>query len=182
MHELGAWWGLSLISGHLWGYRGSVKYMPIDLTYSYLINPHGKRYHIRYTPEMTALALMDQQNLTATSSTSPLKLRQRVYGSGLSPIGLRSNFYTHSRIQPYFDLNGGFIYFADRVLSPQGSQWMYTASFGFGLEIFRKPRQSVSIGYRYTHLSNADISQHNPGTDANTFYVKISRYRSKGYR
>src|ERR1039457_3992053 len=29
-HELGAWWGLSLISGHIWGYAGDVKYMPID--------------------------------------------------------------------------------------------------------------------------------------------------------
>jgi hypothetical protein len=70
----------------------------------------------------------------------------------------------------------------DRVLSPEGSQFMYTIDFGGGLQIFRKQRQSVSIGYRYQHLSNANISHHNPGTDTNVFYVAVSRFRTKGYR
>ena len=78
--------------------------------------------------------------------------------------------------------DGGFIYFMDRVLSPQGSQFMYTVDFGTGINIFRKERQAVSIGYRYQHLSNGNISQHNPGMDANTFYVSVSRFRTKGYR
>jgi hypothetical protein len=69
------------------------------------------------------------------------------------------------------------------VLSPQGSQFMYTIDFGGGLTIFRnKQRQSVSIGYRYQHLSNANISLHNPGTDTNVFYLAVSRFRTKGYR
>jgi hypothetical protein len=36
-------------------------------------------------------------------------------------------------------------------------------NFGTGINIFRKARQAVTIGYRYQHLSNANISQHNPG-------------------
>jgi hypothetical protein len=59
---------------------------------------------------------------------------------------------------------------------------MYTIDFGGGLTFFRKRRQTVSIGYRYQHLSNANISLHNPGADANTFYVAVSRFRSRGYR
>ena len=59
---------------------------------------------------------------------------------------------------------------------------MYSIDFGTELTIFRKPRQSVTIGYRYQHLSNANISLHNPGADASTFFVAISRFRSKGYR
>ena len=73
-------------------------------------------------------------------------------------------------------------YYASPVLSAQGSRWMYTGDFGFGLEFFRKPRQSFSIGYRYTHLGSAGTGAQNPGTDANVFYLKISRYKSKGYR
>jgi hypothetical protein len=52
--------------------------------------------------------------------------------------------------------------------------------FEAGINIFRKERQAVTIGYRYQHLSNANISQHNPGMDANTFYVSVSRFRTKG--
>ncbi len=44
---------------------------------------------------------------------------------------------------------------------------MYTVDFGAGVNIFRKERQVVTIGYRYQHLANADISPRNPGTDAN---------------
>jgi hypothetical protein len=177
-HEFGAWWGLSLVSGPIWGYDKDVKYMPVDLTYSYRFLS-GTKWNFRYAPEMTALAMLDEPNPAATDR---LNQRKRTYGSGVSPVGLRASFLPESRVQPFFSTDGGFIYFVDRVLSPQGSQFMYTIDFGGGIQIFRKARQALSIGYRYQHLSNANISLHNPGTDANTFYVAVSRFRTKHYR
>jgi hypothetical protein len=182
VHEFGAWWGLSLISGHIWGYAKDIKYMPIDVNYSYLVNPRSTKWNFRYAPELTALAMMDQPTPGATSKTNKEDLRERFYGSGVSPVGFRASFFPASRVQPYVSGDGGFIYFGDRVLSPQGSQYMYTVDYGAGLTFYRKQRESFSIGYRYQHLSNANISLHNPGTDANTFYVAVSRYRTKGYR
>ena len=184
VHEFGAWWGLSLISGHIWGYAGDVKYMPIDVRYTYLISPH-RLWTLRYAPEVTALAMLDQPVPGAKPTTvQPYaqQLRERVYGSGASPVGFESDFWPAKRVQPFFSTNGGFIYFVDRVLSPQGSRWMYTIDFGTGIHIFRKARQDWTLGYRYQHLSNANISEHNPGTDANTFYIAVSRFRTKGMR
>jgi hypothetical protein len=178
VHEFGAWWGLSLISGHVWGYAKDVKYMPIDVRYSYELE-HWDHWTMRYSPEITALALIDEP---VPNQTDPALQRKRTYGSGLSPVGFQSDFFPSKRVQPFLSTDGGFIYFTDRVLSPQGSQFMYTVDFGTGINIFRKERQAVSIGYRYQHLSNANISQHNPGMDANTFYVSVSRFRTKGYR
>jgi hypothetical protein len=179
VHEFGAWWGLSLISGHVWGFAPDVKYMPIDVSYSYLFNPESHRWAVRYAPEITALAMLDEKSFKATNRFNQ---RQRAYGSGVSPVGFRVNFVPDGRVQPYVSGDGGFIYFDQRVLSPQGSQFMYTIDFGAGIQFFRKKRQSWSLGYRYQHLSNANISHHNPGTDANTFYVAVSRFRIKGYR
>jgi hypothetical protein len=178
VHEFGAWWGLSLISGHVWGYAKDVKYMPIDVRYSYELE-HWNHWTMRYSPEITALAMLDEP---VPNQTNPELLRKRTYGSGVSPVGFQSDFFPSKRVQPFLSTDGGFIYFMDRVLSPQGSQFMYTVDFGTGINIFRKERQAVSIGYRYQHLSNANISQHNPGMDANTFYVSVSRFRTKGYR
>ncbi len=178
VHEFGAWWGLSLMSGHIWGYAKDVKYMPVDVNYSYLLYP-GTRWNFRYAPELTALAMLDEPQ---SGQTLPWLQRKRTYGSGLSPVGFRASFYPQSRVQPFLSTDEGFIYFVDRVLSPQGSQFMYTIDFGGGLQIFRKQRQAVTIGYRYQHLSNANISLHNPGTDTNVFYLAVSRFRSKGYR
>ncbi len=179
VHEFGAWWGLSLMSGHVWGSAGDVKYMPIDVRYSYEFTRHD-HWTMRYSPEVTALAMLDEP--IADPTNNPMEERKRTYGSGLSPVGFQSDFFPSHRVQPFFSTNGGFIYFMDKVLSPQGSQFMYTVDFGTGINIFRTQRQAVTIGYRYQHLSNADISHHNPGTDANTFYVSVSRFRTKGYR
>ena len=149
--------------------------MPIDVRYSYRIRDRP-RYAIRYAPELTALALLDEVNWAPVDD---LTRRRRTYGSGISPVGFQAVFAPAHRVQPFAGLNGGFLYFADRVLSPQGSQWMYTTDFGGGITIFRKPTQALTLGYRYTHLSNANISVHNPGTDSNTFYVGVSRFRTK---
>ncbi len=178
VHEFGAWWGMSLVSGHIWGYAKDVKYMPIDVTYSYLLH-RGSGWDFRYAPELTALAMLDEPQ---SGQTLPWNQRKRTYGSGISPVGFRTNFFTESGVQPFLSGDGGFIYFTDRVLSPQGSQFMYTVDFGGGVQIFRKQRQSVSLGYRYQHLSNANISHHNPGTDTNVFYLAVSRFRTRKYR
>jgi hypothetical protein len=179
VHEFGAWWGASLISGHIWGYADDVKYMPIDVNYSYLLHP-GTRWNFRYAPELTALAMLDEP--VPNPKRRAWEQRKRTYGSGVNPVGFRASFAPNSRVQPFLSTDEGFIYFTDRVLSPQGSQFMYTIDFGGGVQIFRKQRQSISVGYRYQHLSNANISHHNPGTDTNVFYVAVSRFRTKGYR
>jgi opacity protein-like surface antigen len=180
-HEFGAWWGFSGISGHVWGFAGDVKYMPMGLRYSYEFMRHRQDWTLRYSPELTALARIDwlqpDSVNNVVTSQSP---RMRTYGSGFSPVGLRWGFRSLSTVQPFFSTNAGFLYFADRVLSPQGSQWMYTIDFGAGFNVFHHSRQAVTVGYRYQHLSNANISSHNPGTDANTFYVGVSRFRNKG--
>lgn len=179
-HEFGAWWGVSLISGHIWGYSGDVKYMPIDLHYSYEFYRHHESWSMRYSPELTAVAMLDWPTPNTSKSGTAYNQRTRAYGSGVSPVGFQWDLMPLRRVQPFFSGDGGFIYFADRVLSPQGSQFMYTIDYGAGLNIFHHRNQAITIGYRYQHLSNANISMHNPGTDANTFYVGISRFRTKG--
>ena len=178
VHEVGAWWGVSPFVGHIWGYASDVVYMPVDVNYSYLINP-GRSWQFRYSPEMTAIALLDEP---LPGAKDVFNKRLRSYGSGVSPVGLRVSFHPDSRVQPFLATNGGFIYFDNRVLSRQGSQYMYTIDFGGGLIVFRSKRQSFTFGYRYQHLSNANISHHNPGVDTNLFYFGVSRWRSKGYR
>ncbi|MGD0731763.1 MAG: acyloxyacyl hydrolase [Terracidiphilus sp.] len=178
VHEFGAWWGLSMTSGSVWGTASNIRYMPIDITYSYLLNPEGK-VSLRYSPEMNVLAMLDEP---VSGRTDPQEMRKRIYGSGFSPLGLRASFCPENRVQPFLSTNEGAIYFIDSVLAPSGSHYMATVDFGGGLTIYRKQRQSVSIGYRYQHLFNADIGSNTPTTDANTFFVAVSRFRTRGYR
>lgn len=187
VHEFGAWWGVSLLSTNLWGTTNDIRYMPIELNYSYLLNRSADRVsyllkrsadrvQFRYEPELVALAMVDQPN--PGGKTRYLK-RTRTYGAGLSPAGLRMSFLPNRPVEPFFSAHGGFLGFTDPVLGPKGSQYLSTVDFGGGLTFFRKLRQSVSVGYRYQHLASTTGSA---STDANTVYVQISRFRTKGYR
>ena len=155
--------------------------MPVDVTYSYLFNPGGK-WNFRYSPEVTALAMLDWP--TPHKNETRFDMRKRTYGSGASPVGFRASFNPQSRVAALLlnkqeDSSTSWTAFS----APQGSQFMYTIDFGGGsADCYRKQRQTVTLGDRYQHLSNANISLHNPGTDANTFYVAVSRIRTKGYR
>ena len=180
-HEVGLWWGYSGISGDIWGAAHSVTYMPVGIRYSYEFARHNQLWALRYSPEITPYAriswLQPDALTNVVTEDSP---RLHTSGAGASPVGFRVNFLPLAPVQPFFSTNGGFIYFRDRVLSPQGSQFMYTIDFGAGVNIYQRGNQAISIGYRYQHLSNANISVHNPGTDANTFYFGISRFLNKG--
>jgi hypothetical protein len=175
-HEFGAWWGLSLITAHVWGSAPDTKYMPIVVNYSYLLNPDSRRWAFRYAPEVTALAMLDELNPTPKDRYT---YRTRGYGSGLNPVGFRASFFPESRVQPYLSTNEGFVYFYQPVLYPDKDQMTYNVDVGGGLTFFRKQRQSVSLGYRFQHIQGVGGDR---GTDTNTFYVQVSRYRTKGYR
>jgi hypothetical protein len=179
VHEIGASWGLSLMSGHLWGDAGDVKYMPMEVRYSYLFSAHNG-WTMRYSPDIAALAMLDEPVPDPTND--PTRYRKRTYGNGISPVGLQADFFPSHRVQPFLSTNEGLLYFYSKVLGPQGSKFLYSGDFGCGVNIFRKLRQDVTIGYRYQHLANANLMQQGPGTDANVFYVSVSRFRTRGYR
>ena len=57
-----------------------------------------------------------------------------------------------------------------------------TIDFGTGVRLYSSPHNALMLGYRYQHFSNANISVHNPGTDADTFYVGYSGFHTHGVR
>ncbi len=175
VHELGTWWGFSPVSTQLFGDANDAKYMPIDLRYSYLISPH-RRWALRYSPEITALAMLDRPVVPPPDRYTA---RKRIYGSGLSPEGFQLDFLPTHRWQPFISNNGGLIYFLSPPLSDQGSHLLYTVDLGVGVNFFHLRRQAVTLGYRYQHLHDAKLSAPVTGTDANTFYVAISRFRTR---
>lgn len=175
-HELGAWVGFSLHSGHYLGYEKHVKWVPLNLRYSYRFWTH-EAFALRYAPELTVLTLLDEQSFYSTDPS----VRRRTLGGGVTPAGFEMDFYPRKRVQPFVNEHSGVDYFAQRVLSPEGSQLLFETDLGLGINFFsRDRRQDVTVAYRYQHLSNANISNRNPGTDANTFYFGFSRFWTKG--
>ncbi|HEY0565011.1 MAG TPA: acyloxyacyl hydrolase, partial [Terriglobales bacterium] len=172
-NELGFWSGLSMLNGHVFGFSKDVYQATWDVRYSRLLTMHP-HWALRYAPEVEVLTMISERVFGATDR---FHQRRRTYGSGISPVGFQMSAKPHSKWQPFASTNGGFDYFADRILSPQASQMMFSIDLGGGVQYFRTSHSAITLGYRYHHISNANIAKRNPGVDSNIFLVGISRFR-----
>ena len=104
--------------------------------------------------------------------------RRTTYGLGLEPVGFDFNFRRRHRFQPVLGINGGFAKFPRDVPVSDSNSFNFTFSLRGGIQIFTSQSRSVTIGYRYHHISNANTGNpFNPGIDSNFMYVGYSFQR-----
>lgn len=127
---------------------------------------------IKYTAGLVPVAFVNQPAELFQPSTGPAYVlpSKRIYGGGVDPIGFQWNFRRQRAWQPFLNTQGGFLYFTDQVPVPESSQFNFTFSFGAGVQVFRGTR-SLTLGYKFHHISNAQTGHYNPGIDSNLFYV-----------
>jgi hypothetical protein len=77
---------------------------------------------------------------------------------------------------------GGIVYFDDQVPIADSSQLNFMFHFGGGIELFGENSHYLTIGYRYHHISNANLGHFNPGIDSNVIYIAIPLWRRSRWR
>ena len=98
------------------------------------------------------------------------------YGFGGSPIGAQVNFVHYRRIEPFLTSGGGFLYFNHPMF--RETRFNFTAQFGGGVQLFTSSRRAaLDLGYKYHHISNANLGDRNPGMDSHMLFVGISLFR-----
>ena len=91
------------------------------------------------------------------------------YGVGFNPLNLKWNFATRGRVVPYLELSGGTLFTTKDV--PSGTDRMnFTSSAAVGTHFLGASR-NWSVELRYMHISNAGLSDPNPGI--NTVQVRV---------
>ncbi len=88
---------------------------------------------------------------------------QRTHGIAFDPVILRWNSALHwSRISPYIDLAGGGL--STPVNLPPGntSSFNFMAKGGGGIYLRTRNHQAFDIGFRWSHISNANLGIQNP--------------------
>jgi hypothetical protein len=124
-----------------------------------LTRPHGPGFlkgRFEYVLDATPIFVVSQRANTA-------------YGAGFSPLGLKWDFATRGRVEPYFELNGGTLFTNHDV--PTGTSTVnFTDAAAFGVHLLGA-RWAWSLEARYMHISNAGLSNPNPGI--NTVQVRL---------
>jgi hypothetical protein len=93
----------------------------------------------------------------------------KVYGVGFNPWVMKWNFETRRRVSPYIEVGGGLVVTTRQV--PLGANtFNFMPSGAIGVNLLRG-KYHWSIDFRYLHISDAQITAFNPGTD--TFGFRI---------
>jgi hypothetical protein len=93
----------------------------------------------------------------------------KAYGVGFNPWIMKWNFVTRRRVSPYIELGGGLVITTRQVPLGAGT-FNFTPSGAIGVSLLRG-KYHWSIDFRYFHVSNAQITPFNPGTD--TFGLRV---------
>ncbi len=96
------------------------------------------------------------------------------YGAGINPVVLKWNFTAPRRIVPYLEINGGTLFTSEQV-PPGTSRVNFTSGAAFGLQ-FTGHRWNPLFAARYMHISNAGLSEPNPGVNTVQFTVGLNHF------
>jgi lipid A 3-O-deacylase len=88
----------------------------------------------------------------------------------------RHYFAPASKIRPFLSAGGGAVWSA-RPIPREISRVNFTPQGGAGLAIGLTPGALFSVEYRIHHMSDAQLTDYNPGANSNEFQISISWVR-----
>jgi hypothetical protein len=173
--EYAIWSGGNFADGHIIGFSQGRRLIPMGVVWAPVLARH-KHFVVRYRMDAIPAAFLHDDRLAP-----PKQIRLRgmrwVYGAGISPVGAQVDFRPRARLRPFFEVTGGFLYFTSKVLAYGGTQFNFTVAPGGGVHIALSPRTALILGYKYHHMSNADLNHDNPGVDSQELYCGVSLFR-----
>jgi Lipid A 3-O-deacylase (PagL) len=171
--QLGFWAGYSPNNPTLVGRTTDRPFFEFSVQYARVLRA-GDNWALKYTAEIIPVAIIRQPRQGFAVNGDPVDLpgsKQKIYGAGVSPVGLQMNFRRGCMLQPYVSGTAGVLYFKDQVPVANSSKFNFELGLGAGVEIWHQENQSIRLGYKYHHISNGYTARHNPGVDSNLFSV-----------
>ena len=163
------WFGGSFANGHAFSSTINARNYQFESRYERLIY-WRKPFAVRWVFDAVPFALVGDPRTGAGR-------RAYSYGIGGSPIGAQVNFVHYRRVEPFLTSGGGFLYFNHRMFGTT-QQFNFTAQLGAGVQLFSPDRRTaIDLGYKYHHISNANLGNQNPGLDSHMLFVGLSLFR-----
>jgi len=95
-----------------------------------------------------------------------------VYAPGFAPFVWKWDFVTRRRLSPYFEFYGGGVFGNHEVVPGTTSfNFMPSAALGVAFPWGQSGKYSWSAEARYFHISNAGLTEYNPGLNTIEFRI-----------
>ena len=174
-NELTVWGGFSPDSNTFvpaFGRAEDARFGMIAFRYSRRFN-NSDTVNLKYTADLVPAAFLNYQDFEAMPTPPHFitLVRPTRYAFGAAPLGMQVNFRPRKNLQPFIGAAGGMLYFNKRTPNDFGTRFAFTADVGGGVEFRLKDKRSLSVGYKFYHISNGGRGIVNPGFDNNLFYV-----------
>lgn len=167
INEISIWAGYAFDSVQLWGKTPGATLSLFGVRYNRkVLNIYNTT--LEYTLDINLYAHYTYPAFTFE------RQKNSITGGGFSPVGLQFNFLNQSRFQPFLKTSGGFMFLSQPFPDWRGEKVNFTFGAGGGLEYILASNVSISLGYRYFHLSNGETGLVNPGIDSSFFYGGIT--------
>ena len=177
-NEFGGWIGYSPFSFVLKGTSKDRELFVLNLQYARTLLV-TRPLTLKYRADIVPVALEFQPTQLYIADGKPLlNPGGAIYAAGANPIGYQVNI-GNRKVQPFSDGSLGFLYFRRQMPVIGSSQFNYNITIGFGVQWFARPGRSLTVGWKYHHLSNNYQAHFNPGVDSGVFYVGFSVFRPK---
>jgi hypothetical protein len=161
MAEAGNEWQVWTGGGHgINGTQSGTGVWNLGLRYGLILTaPHGPGFlkgRLEYALDAVPAWVIVQKTNTA-------------YGAGVNPFAFKWILTTPRKVKPYFEIEGGTLFTNTKV--PEGTSHVnFTTSGALGLHIPGE-NHTWSVEVRFMHISNAGLSNPNPGI--NTIQVRL---------
>ena len=179
-NEWGVWGGMSFNSTTLIGKTPDARFGNIGLRYGRVLKT-SKTVAFEWTIDVIPVSVLSNPRPVLTFPAPGFAVtslvRERVYGFGAAPIGLKFNFRRNRRVQPFGQATGGFLYFSRQAPVDNSSRFNFTFDFSGGVQIVNSNRRSFTIGYKYQHISNGNTGTFNPGVDVQMVFAGFSIFK-----
>ena len=173
--------------GKYWGQTPDIGHRMIGVGFSTRILKLDK-FSLSYAPNVVPLLLLT--NVPSSIGTICRTVfgrreceafyqdHQSVFGSTISPLGLSASSALNPNTRLIFGAAAGMGFFTHRVPVPNSRKVNVVLEWGGALTHELASGQAVELGYKFHHISNAYTSEHNPGVDANLFYLGWKQSRT----
>ena len=163
------WFDGAFENGHAFSSTVGARNYQLESRYERLIY-RREPFVVRWVFEAVPLALVGDPHTRDGH-------RAYAYGVGGSPTGAQVNFAHYRHIQPFLTSGGGFLYFNHRMFGTT-QQFNFTAQLAGGVQLFTSShRTAIDLGYKYHHISNANLANQNPGLDSHMLFIGLSLFR-----